>query len=138
MKKLEDIPKKNIFETPDGYFDKLPGIIQTRVAEKQTTPPVSSFGFAVRFVLPVMAIGLALFLIFRNTEPAGNPEDLLATVSSEQLSYYLMESEFSTEELLDNVYLDEVDINALSDEILYEEYDSELLEDFANELQLEL
>lgn len=138
MKKLEDIPKKNIFEAPEGYFDKLPGIIQARVAEKQTTPPLSAFGFAVRFALPLLAIGLAVFLIFRDTDPEGKPEDLLATVSSEQLSFYLMESEFSTEELLDNVYLDDADINALNDEILYEEYDSEMLEDFANELQLEL
>jgi hypothetical protein len=34
MKKLEDIPKKTIFEVPEGYFDKLPGVIQSRIAEQ--------------------------------------------------------------------------------------------------------
>ena len=32
MKKLEDIPKKEIFDVPDGYFEKLPGKIQARIS----------------------------------------------------------------------------------------------------------
>ena len=35
MKKLEDIPKQNIFEVPDGYFDKLPSVIQARIAKPE-------------------------------------------------------------------------------------------------------
>lgn len=139
MKKLEDIPKKNIFETPDGYFDGLPGIIQARIAAE--SKPVStsmSFGFVLRVALPVLAIGLAIFMIFRENDPVGQPEDLLATVSSEQLSIYLVEDDFSTEELLDNLDLSTLDINALNEEAIDEELDNELLEEYAGELEFEL
>ena len=34
MKKLEEIPKKEVFKVPEGYFENLPGIIQARVAQQ--------------------------------------------------------------------------------------------------------
>ena len=139
MKRLEDIPKKNIFDAPEGYFDKLPGIIQARVAAESTSSaPLVSFGLVLRYALPVLAIGLAIFMIFRENDPSGSPEELLASVSTEQLSGYLLESDFSTEELLDNLDLNEVDVNASNEEIIDLEFDSDVLEEFAEELQLEL
>ena len=42
MKKLEDIPKKQNFEVPEGYFEKLPGIIQSRVTQQHKE---KSWGF---------------------------------------------------------------------------------------------
>ena len=33
--KLEDLPQKEIFDVPEGYFEKLPGTIQARIAERQ-------------------------------------------------------------------------------------------------------
>ncbi len=139
MKRLEDIPKKNIFETPEGYFDKLPGIIQARIAEKENTPS-SAFSFVavLRYAIPVLAVAIALFFVFRQDDLSGNPEELLAAVSTEELSYYLIESDFSTDELLDNLDLSEVDISALNDEILSPDFDNDLLEEYADELQLEL
>jgi hypothetical protein len=53
MKKLEDISKKNIFEVPDGYFEKLPGIIQARVAKPESTP---WFVPTLKFALPIVAV----------------------------------------------------------------------------------
>lgn len=139
MKKLEDIPKKNIFEAPEGYFDRLPGVIQARVArDTESRPSIAPFGLVVRYALPMLAIGLALFLIFRENDPAGMPEDLLATVSDEQLAIYLVESDFSTEELLDNLDLVDFDTNALNEEIIDDGFDNELLEEYVEDLQLEL
>jgi hypothetical protein len=139
MKRLEDIPKKNIFETPEGYFDELPGIIQSRIVEKsRTTSPFPSFGLALRYAVPVLAIAIALFFVFRSNAPLGNPDELLASVSTEELTYYLVESDFTTDELLDLVDLSDEDINALNDEILYPELDSELLEEYADDLLLEI
>ena len=61
MKKLEDIPKKNVFEVPDGYFDRLPGIIQARVSQEKPSFVWYSWPVALRYALPVllmMAVGI--------------------------------------------------------------------------------
>lgn len=139
MKRLEDIPKKNIFETPEGYFDELPGIIQSRIAEKsKSTSPFPSFGLALRYAVPILAIAIALFFVLRPNAPLGNPDELLASVSSEELTYYLVESDFTTDELLDLVNLSDEDINALNDEIPYPDFDNELLQEYADDLLLEI
>lgn len=133
--KLEDLPKKNVFKAPEGYFDKLPGILQSRIAEKETKPSrEASFGWVLRYALPLLVVGIALVLIFR--QPDANPEELLATVSAEELTAYLVESDLSTEELLDFVVLDEYDIDALNDYQLDTDVDSDLLEEYANEIEL--
>lgn len=135
--KLEDIPKKNVFNTPEGYFDKLPGVIQSRIAEKQAQPATAgSFVWVLRYALPVLAVGFALFLIFRQSDPTSTPEDLLATVSTEDLTFYLVESDLTTEDLLDMANLQEDEIDALNNHILYPELDSDLLEDYVLEIDI--
>lgn len=139
MKRLEDIPKKNIFETPEGYFDELPGIIQSRIAEKsKATSFFPSYGLALRYAVPVLAVAIALFFIFSPSDPLRNPDELLASVSSEELTYYLVESDFTTDELLDLVDLSDEDINALNGEILPSDFDNELLQEYADDLLLEI
>ncbi|MEP2669259.1 MAG: hypothetical protein ABJH04_09715 [Cyclobacteriaceae bacterium] len=136
--KLEDIPKKNVFKEPEGYFDELPGIIQSRIAKEEAKPfGVPSFRLVLRYALPVLAVGFALFLIFRQNDPmSANPEELLASVDTEALSSYLIESDLTTEELLDFAQLDDDDINALNDQLLYPEMDIDLLEEYATEIEL--
>lgn len=134
MKKLEDIPKMNVFEVPEGYFDHLPGIIQARVAEgKKETPWSPALGFSLKYALPVLVVGLAVFF-YLNVADVQSTEELLASIDSEQLVSYLEESELNTDDLLESVPLndeeadvihessieeinaDEVDIEDLSDE----------------------
>jgi len=132
--KLEDIPKKTVFKEPEGYFDELPGIIQSRISEQERKPSWT-FGLVLRYALPVLAVGFALFLIFRQSDPMySNPEELLASVDTEALSSYLIESDMTTEELLDFAQLDNVDIEALNDQLLYPEMDIDILEEFEIEL----
>ncbi|MCB0492070.1 MAG: hypothetical protein KDC93_06600 [Cyclobacteriaceae bacterium] len=136
--KLEDIPKKNVFKEPEGYFDELPGIIQSRIAKEEAKPlGIPSFGLVLRYALPVLAVGLALFLIFRQSDlMSSNPEELLASVDTEALSNYLIESDLTTEELLDYADLDSKDIEALNDQLLYPEMDIDVLEEFSTEIEL--
>jgi hypothetical protein len=136
--KLEDIPKKNVFKEPEGYFDELPGIIQSRIAKEEKKPfDIPSFGLVLRYALPVLAVGFALFLIFRQSDPmSANPEELLASVDAEALSSYLIESDLTTEELLDYADLDNEDIEALNDQLLYPEMDIDLLEEFSTDIEL--
>lgn len=135
--KLEDIPKKNVFKAPEGYFDELPGIIQSRIAKKESKPlGIPSFRWVLRYALPVLAVGIALFLVFRQNDSMSNPEELLASVDADALTTYLIESDLTTEELLDIANLDEQDINALNDQLLYPELDTDLLEEYATEIEL--
>ena len=139
MKRLEDIPKKNIFETPEGYFDELPNIIQARVAEKnKASSPIPSFGLVLRYAIPVVVVAFTLFFIFRQDDVLRSPDQMLATISSEELTYYLVESDFTTDELLDLVDLSDSDIDALNGEILSPDFDDELLKEYADDLLLEI
>jgi hypothetical protein len=106
MKKLEDIPKTNIYEVPEGYFDRLPGIIQSRVAqEKPASIWTPVWRVSLRYALPVLVIAAAAFWYLA---PATNqsPEDILASVESSQLVAYLSDSDVSSEDLLEIAPLD--------------------------------
>ncbi len=117
MNKLEDIPKKTLFEVPEGYFDRLPGIIQARVAEKR--PEVAWGSFAVKFALPAVAL-VAAGLFFWSGPTAMSTEDMLAGIDSEQLVAYLGESELNADDLLESVPLDQDEASALEDDALNE------------------
>ena len=71
VKKLEDIPKKNIYEVPEGYFDKLPGIIQSRVAKEETIRK-PFFVHSLRYAIPAMVVAIvALAVLFFRGPPDG-------------------------------------------------------------------
>jgi hypothetical protein len=119
MKNLENIPKKNIFEVPDGYFDKLPSRIQARLdMEKPKAQQRPYFRYALQYALPVVLVVVAAIFIFKPKSTSS--EDILATVSTEQLI----------------VYLDEVDLNALTTDELIEtfEFDTETIEALEEEV----
>ncbi|MGC9330970.1 MAG: hypothetical protein ACP5DZ_03730 [Bacteroidales bacterium] len=40
-KRLEEIPKKNPFNTPDGYFDKFPSRLKNRLNQEKEENPAS-------------------------------------------------------------------------------------------------
>lgn len=94
MKKLEDIPKKELFKAPEGYFEKLPGIIQARVAKPESNTiwiPV------LKFALPVVALLTAGIFWFSNPA-AQNFESELASINTEQLMAYLENTEIAWED----------------------------------------
>lgn len=110
MKKLEDIPKKQIFEVPEGYFEKLPNIIQSRVTQQSEVKSLwSSYRYTLRYALPVVVLLVAGIFWFNRSEAPGNAESILASIQTQDLVAYLSESEFTTEELLDDVELDTED-----------------------------
>jgi len=112
MKKLEDIPKKNIFEVPDGYFDRLPMKIQARVETTKEIHSIPVWNFALRYALPVVIAGLALVYYFR---PRPNQtEDLLASISNENLIAFLDESDIDESDLLEIANFNESDADSLS------------------------
>jgi hypothetical protein len=118
MEKLDNIPKKSIFDTPDGYFDSLPGMIQARLAPREKPKALYTTGaFVLRFVLPVvMLVAVALF-VFRAPK-AQTPEQLLASVDTADLIGYLETSELTTEELLDQIDYSQFNTDMLEGQLL--------------------
>ncbi len=120
MKKLDYIPKKNVFEAPDGYFDRLPGIIQSRVADdKESFSWAPIFRVGLRYALPVVIIVVAVLFYVKRTEPIST-EDLIASVDSASLAAFLDESDLSTDDLLESVPLDHNEAEAIQHQTIEE------------------
>jgi hypothetical protein len=131
MKRLEDIPKKDIFEAPEGYFDRLPGLIQARVAKPAADAPwILSFRMTLRYALPVLIVGVVSWLYLR-LPAAPSAEDLIASVDSNNLVAYLEESDLTADDLLENIQLSDEDAEAIQsrsfDELPVNEEDAEYL-----------
>jgi hypothetical protein len=110
MKKLEDIPKKQIFEVPDGYFEKLPGIIQSRVATERREPSLWSVrSFGLRYALPAVILIAAGIFWFTRPQSDLTTENILASIQTQDLVAYLGEADFTTEELIEDADLDTED-----------------------------
>jgi hypothetical protein len=114
MKKLEDISKENIFKVPDGYFEKLPGVIQARVAKPE---PRIWFAPAFKFALPMVAFAIAITIWFTSGQ-SSSLEDQLNQIQTEQLIVYLEESELSTDLMTDEINLSEEDLNELEETVI--------------------
>jgi hypothetical protein len=112
MKKLEEIAKENIFKVPDGYFEKLPGVIQARVAKPE---PKVWFAPAFKFALPVVAIAIAVTVWF--TSQGVSFEDQLNEIQTEQLMAYLEESDLSADLLTEEVSWSAEDLNELEEKV---------------------
>lgn len=117
MKKLEDIPKKTIFEVPEGYFDKLPGVIQSRIAEKSPVREQASyFALSLRYALPAIVLIAASVFVYQtyyNNQPS-DVESILASVDSQDLVDYLDEDEVSIEDILEDVNAAEINPDELN------------------------
>jgi len=120
MKKLEDIPKKNIFEVPEGYFERLPGIIQTRTSAQGPLPAgVPAWSRALRYAIPVVLLmGAGIFWYQNNSLPSSvNVQVELGAIGSDQLAAYLDDHELTTEDLVETVTWSSDDLNDLEDEV---------------------
>lgn len=129
MIRLDEIPKKTPFEAPEGYFDKLPGRIQARIA---TPEPAMAWGrMALRYALPVTVLAVAAFLLW--SRPELSPEEMLARVDSEQLVAYLQEADLNTDDLLEAIPLEPAEAEAIEqgtmEEITLDDLDLDLLLD---------
>jgi hypothetical protein len=131
MKKLEEIPKKNIFEVPEGYFEKLPGIIQARVAKPE---PARLWIASLKYALPVFAL-MALGVFWFSNSSEKSFDEQLAGIETEQLIAYLNDADLQIDDLSESVDWNEFDLLELEDkvystfEITGDELDL-LLEDF--------
>jgi hypothetical protein len=139
MKRLEDIPKKQSFKVPDGYFEDLPMRIQARIETEKPKSVVSfSYGkLALRYALPIILTGIVSVVVWNNY--AAKTEDPLVTlenVAAEQLVAYLENDEISADDILENASFS----NTMVDEMQqpYEGISDKELDELANEYDLNI
>ena len=139
MKKLEDIPKKNVFEVPDGYFDRLPGIVQARVADAKKEPQWSLYSLSsLKYALPALIIGITVLLFLNRTESM-TTEEMLSSVDTANLVAYLDESELNSDDLLEVVPLDSNEADAIEDDSMNEiDVNEKDIESLSNEFGSDL
>lgn len=101
--KLDEIPKKNIYEVPADYFEKLPGVMMNRVNRPQpsylrvlTFTPVPWLKGAVAGL--ALLISFIFIFLSQNTEPVvgtlnGESTQILAAVSGQEAMDYLLTSD---------------------------------------------
>lgn len=137
MKRLEDIPKKEIFTVPDGYFERLPSVIQSRLAEHNQPSWKTSpfFRYSVRYAIPLLVL-LAIGFFWYTRQPGTNAEAILASIETEDLMVYLQESDLSTEELMDHVPLDATDADDIQDAVYELNFGDHELEEIIDDIDL--
>jgi hypothetical protein len=115
MAKLEDIPKKQIFNVPDGYFDKLPSRIQSRVSDQRSARMQPVLRYAMQYALPVLLVAAILFYFYRPSNPEA--ASILASVETEDLIIFLQETDLTTDDVLENIEFSTTDLEAIEDEV---------------------
>lgn len=137
MKKLEDIPKKDIHQVPDGYFDKLPGIIQARLSNE--TPQRNVFASPVwQYAAIAVIVGfVALGYVFtRNNDPSLTPEELLASIETAELEAYLQDEWLITQMDLAEEEITSSDAEEIED-LIYLETESDAGDEWIDEILIE-
>lgn len=96
--KLEDLPRHNIYQVPEGYFEKLPSKIMQRVGPAGIGQSRSWFGlpyYSLRVALASLVTGGLLATgLYLNQSPATEPAATasLAEIPNEEIMQYLLAS----------------------------------------------
>ena len=114
MAKLDEIPKKDFFTTPEDYFERLPGRIHSRIEKKQNSSVAPALQLALKYALPLLLIGAVLFFYPSDSREV---ENMLASVETQALIEYLHESGITSEDLIETVEFSAQDLQAIEDEI---------------------
>jgi hypothetical protein len=136
MKKLEDIPKKQNFEVPEGYFEKLPGIIQSRVTKHRKERIWGlDHRVALRFAVAVVILLAAGNFWYSRSQMDKSVENILASVQTEDLITYLSESDFTTDELLEDAQLNNEDAMDIEESVYELQFTDSEFEKIFNEIE---
>lgn len=130
--RLSDLKKETPFSVPDGYFDKLPQIIQSRIVSEPASQPVWSWSWQRSLGL-VSAMALVFVLVWVTVperqgslgqEPLSDISDasIVNYLEDQNISYYdlsehkVIQTAFDTDSTVLN-YLDGMDENFLRQQI---------------------
>lgn len=147
--RLDDIPKnKKPFQTPEGYFEKLPDKIQNRIDRQPTNTGKTVSFISKKNTWTLVAASISLLLVcsvmyFKSpfnqkdtniafTENSTHIDEAFANISAQDAKQFLLSSEIGTEDIL--TFAKEEAITLQTSTSREEE---ELLEEFLhNEIEL--
>lgn len=135
--KLDDIPKKPIFNVPEGYFDQLPGKIEARISAGRKQERSFVFQYKLQYVIPAVALIAVGFFWFIKPQPGTDAESILATVETEYLVAYLNDSDLTTEDVLEEVDFSSSDVQDIEMEIYQLQLDDEIFDEAIDEIDVE-
>jgi hypothetical protein len=136
MKKLEDIPKKEVFKVPDGYFEKLPAIIQSRVTEHRAEKSWwLTHRFSLRLAMPILIVLAGVIFWLNRAQTELNAENILASVQTEDLIAYLSEADLTTEELIENIELNAEEVSNIEESVYEFQLNDTEIENILNEIE---
>ncbi|MEM6297593.1 MAG: hypothetical protein AAF740_02785 [Bacteroidota bacterium] len=127
--KLQDLPKREPFFAPEGYFDSL----AERIEARKNVPQKAKFKIqpATYAIAASLALLLTVGLWMNMGQPLTNePQDYLSEVSDEAIKEYLVtELELSHDDLVQYVGQEEIELEeTILDGIETEELEKQLLE----------
>lgn len=134
MRKLEDIPKKDIFDAPEGYFDSLPERIQARLVKDRTFPRSPVVSFSLKYALPAVFFMAAGIFWFTAIHRPADVDKMLSAVNTEDLVAYLDESDITTDEVIESGNFTTTDIHEIEGEVYDLNVTNEDLENIADDL----
>ncbi|MCE7043421.1 ash family protein [Dyadobacter sp. CY312] len=131
--RLDDLKKETPFSVPDGYFDKLPQIIQSRIVSEPARKPLVGWSWQ-RSVSLVSAMALILVLVWVTVPerqgalgegPLTDISDasIVAYLEDQDISYYdlsehkVVQKAFDTDSTILN-YLDDMDSDFIRQQLL--------------------
>ena len=131
--RLDDIKKDMPFSVPEGYFDKLPQIIQSRITSEPSRKPLVGWSWQRSMAL-VSAMALIFVLVWVTVperqgslgqEPLSGVSDasIVAYLEEQNINYYdlsehkVVQKAFDTDSTILN-YLDGMDSDFLRDQII--------------------
>ncbi len=139
MKRLEDIPKKQNFKVPDGYFDELSMRIQARIEAGQPKYKVSlSYGkLALRYALPVVLVGVISVALWNNYSAKNeDPMAALENIPAGQLLAYLESDEISTDDIMEHAAFSNSTVDEMQKQ--YDGISDSELDELANEYDINI
>ena len=123
--RLSNIPKKDIFKAPEGYFDSLQENISRRIAERKK-PAGKTIAFRVerwKYVTLAAAAVITLLIIFLPSRQVDlhspSAAELIAQITDEECLAFLKSSELEIDDLLglsEPELWDEVIVDAVPDD----------------------
>lgn len=138
MKKLNDIPKKNNFKTPEGYFENIVSNVEDKVKLEQSKAPKSAFQIfkpyiymaaSILALVTFMKFGLNILVDKQEVKPP--VQDLTAQVT--EYNEFLIEVSDDDIALYEYLYEDE---EIIEDEEITDEEIEEYLSDYYLEYEL--
>lgn len=137
MKKLDEIPKKDLFNAPDGYFEQLPAQISARLEQKSGLFERPVFRYSWLVALPVLVLAVAGIWWLSNSEDTSKAEVLLSQIESTDLMDYLADADaLSYEDFIEEMNPNSIEADSLEQSVFELSIPDSDLDELLNDIDI--